>query len=103
MSVVAGVTIAFRPFQHLLTAEEQLACVAAIRRHLAPNGRLVFDLLNPSIHNLAKATDGTESNEDPPFTLPDGRVVVRRERMLDRDLIIARILEHEEADNVIIV
>jgi SAM-dependent methyltransferase len=60
------VTIPFRPFQHLLTVEEQLACLAAIRRHLAPNGRLVFD---------------------PPFILPDGRIVVRRQRMLDRDLI----------------
>jgi len=81
------VTIPFRPFQHLLTVEEQLACLAAIRRHLAPNGRLVFDLFNPSIHNLATPTDGAEGNEDPPFILPDGRIVVRRQRMLDRDLI----------------
>ncbi|MGH7339006.1 MAG: class I SAM-dependent methyltransferase [Candidatus Rokuibacteriota bacterium] len=81
------VTIPFRPFQHLLTIEDQLACLAAIRRHLAADCRLVFDVFNPSIHNLAEPPDGAETNEEPPFTLPDGRTVVRRHRMLDRDLI----------------
>jgi len=60
---------------------------AAIRRHLAPEGRLVFDVFNPSIHNLAKTVDPAETDEEPPFTLPDGRSVVRRHRMLERDLI----------------
>jgi SAM-dependent methyltransferase len=81
------VTIPFRPFQHLLTVGEQLTCLAAIRRHLGPDGRLVFDVFNPSIHNLAKPIDGTETDEEPPFTLPDGRTVIRRHRMLERDLV----------------
>jgi len=81
------VTIPFRPFQHLVTLEDQLACLAAIRRHLEPDGHLVFDVFNPSIHNLAKTADGAETDEEPPFTLPDGRTVVRRHRMLERDLI----------------
>jgi SAM-dependent methyltransferase len=81
------VTIPFRPFQHLVTVQEQLACLAAVRRHLEPDGRLVFDVFNPSIHRLAKSADGTESDEEPPFTLPDGRVVIRRHRFLERDLI----------------
>jgi SAM-dependent methyltransferase len=78
------VTIPFRPFQHLLTVADQLACLAAIRRHLATDGRLVFDVFNPSIHNLAKPADGAETDEEPPFTLADGRTVVRRHRMLAR-------------------
>jgi len=47
----------------------------------------VFDVFNPSIHNLAKPTDGAETDEEPPFTLADGRTIVRRHRMVDRDLI----------------
>lgn len=81
------VTIPFRPFQHLVTVAEQLACLAAVRRHLEPDGRLVFDIFNPWIHALAKPADGAETDEEPPFTLPDGRSVVRRHRMLERDLI----------------
>jgi len=81
------VTIPFRPFQHLVTVDDQLACIAAIRRHLEPDGHLAFDVFNPSIHNLAKQADGAETDEEPPFTLPDGRTVVRRHRMLERDLI----------------
>lgn len=81
------VTIPFRPFQHLLTVTDQLACLGAIRRHLAPDGRLVFDVFNPSIPNLAKPADSAETDEEPPFTLPDGRSIVRRHRMLERDLI----------------
>jgi SAM-dependent methyltransferase len=81
------VTIPFRPFQHLVTVQEQLACLAAVRRHLERDGRLVFDVFNPSIHRLAKPADGAETDEEPPFTLPDGRVVIRRHRFLERDLI----------------
>ena len=81
------VTIPFRPFQHLVTVQEQLACLAAVRRHLEPDGRLIFDVFNPSIHRLAKPADDAETDEEPPFTLPDGRVVIRRHRFLERDLI----------------
>jgi SAM-dependent methyltransferase len=80
-------TIPFRPFQHMLTVEDQLACLGAIRRHLAPGGRLVFDIFNPSIRNLAKPVDGAETDEEPPFTLPDGRRVVRRHRVFERNLV----------------
>lgn len=81
------VTIPFRAFQHLLIVDEQLGCLRAIRRHLTPEGRLVFDLFNPSIHNLAKRADGAETDEEPPFVLPDGRTVIRRHRILERDLV----------------
>jgi len=81
------VTIPFRPFQHLLTVQEQLACLVTVRRHLEPDGRLVFDIFNPSIHRLAKPADGAETDEEPPFRLPDGRVVIRRHRFLEFDLI----------------
>jgi len=47
------VAIPFRSFQHLLTVEDQLACLLCIRRHLAPNGRVVINIFNPDIVRIA--------------------------------------------------
>ncbi len=44
---------AFRAFQHLLTVDEQLACLGCVRRHLAPNGRLAFDVFAPFLDRTA--------------------------------------------------
>ena len=49
----ALITIPFRPFQHLLTVEDQLDCLRCIHSHLVDDGRLVLDLFNPSIDLLA--------------------------------------------------
>jgi len=38
----------YASFQHLLTVEQQLACLERCRLHLAPRGRLVLDLSNPN-------------------------------------------------------
>jgi len=81
------VTIPFRPFQHLITTEDQISCLRSIHRHLAPGGKLVLDLFNPSIPYLG-APEGTPppGSEEPEFTLPDGRRVLRRIRVPGRDL-----------------
>ena len=79
------VTIPFRPFQHLITVDEQISCLASIRRHLAADGRLILDLFNPSLDALANRKDGEEFGEEPPFTAPDGRRVVRRARIVTHD------------------
>lgn len=34
-------------FQHLLTQEDQLACLRSVRRHLAPAGLFIVDVFNP--------------------------------------------------------
>jgi SAM-dependent methyltransferase len=73
----ALVTMPFRPFQHLLTAEDQLACLTRIHRHLEDGGRLILDLFNPSLDYLVNRPVGVEMPEGPPFTMPDGRHVVR--------------------------
>lgn len=80
------ITLPFRPFQYLLTVDEQLACLRTIRRHLRSSGELVFDLFNPSVHHLAKPVDPAVTDDEPPFTHPDGRAVARRSRILERDL-----------------
>lgn len=79
------VTIPFRPFQHLLSVQDQLACLASVRRHLADGGRLVFDLFNPSLDMLVSFAGGEEFGEEPEFAMPDGRRVVRRSRIASQD------------------
>ena len=80
------VTIPFRPFQHLITVEDQLSCLDSIHRHLADGGRLILDLFNPSLPRLVEERYLAESGEEPEFTMPDGRKVVRRHRTVSRDL-----------------
>ena len=78
-------TIPFRPFQHLLTIEDQLACLATIRRHLADGGRLILDIFNPSLDALVNAPVGEEVGDEAEFTMPDGRRVVRRHKTVATD------------------
>lgn len=44
---------AFRAFQHLDTVEQQLACLACVRAHLAPGGTFAFDVFNPKLSRMA--------------------------------------------------
>ena len=80
------ITLPFRVFQYLLTVDEQLACLAAVRDHLEQAGRVILDLAEPSIPSLATPVDSAAIDEEP-FTHPDGRTIVRRHRNLERDLI----------------
>ena len=77
----ALVTIPFRPFQHLVTVAEQRACLSCIKRHLQPNGRLVFDVFNPRIDRLHDPKYQVESEDMPETALPDGRRLRRTNRV----------------------
>jgi len=48
------VYVPFRSFQHLLTVEDQLSCLASVREHLAPGGRFAVDIFNPNITMMAE-------------------------------------------------
>ena len=65
---------AFRAFQHLYTVEDQLACLACVRRHLAPGGRLAFDVFAPRLGRTAQLEE--PESADLRFTLA-GEDVVR--------------------------
>jgi SAM-dependent methyltransferase len=78
-------TIPFRPFQHLLTVEHQLACLSSIHRHLVAGGTLILDLFNPSLDALANQPLGEEFGEEPEFQTPDGRRVVRKHKTVAQD------------------
>lgn len=69
------ITTPFRPFQHLATVEEQLACLSSIRRHLTPGGTFVLDIFDPDLEILADTDRTQEFGEEAPFILNDGREV----------------------------
>jgi SAM-dependent methyltransferase len=79
------ITLPFRPFQHLTTVDDQLSCLDSIHRHLVHGGRLILDLFNPSLEALVQDNVGEEFGEEPEFTTPDGRRVVRRHTIVARD------------------
>lgn len=79
------VTLPFRPFQHLTTVADQLSCLKSIHRHLVDGGLLILDIFNPSLEALVQVNLGEEFGEEPEFTSPDGRRVIRRHRIVSRD------------------
>lgn len=62
-----------------------MACLHSIHRHLLPGGQLVLDLFNPSLPYLVDEGRQQEQGDEPEFTMPDGRRVVRRFRVAERD------------------
>jgi hypothetical protein len=78
-------TVPFRPFQHLLTVDDQLSCLSRIRHHLIEGGRLILDIFNPSLELLASGKVGQEYGEEPAFETPDGRRILRRQRTVACD------------------
>ena len=79
-------TIPFRPFQHLISVEDQLSCLACVNRHLVEGGRLILDVFNMDVRRLAGGRDEGEVGEEPEFLMPDGRRVFRRHRNWNWDL-----------------
>jgi len=70
----------FRVVQHLTTVDDQLRFLAAVARHLAPNGRFAFDVFNPYFAKLVEA-DGVEREDTPAQRLSDGRTLRRAYRI----------------------
>ena len=86
--------IPFRPFQHLLTVSDQLACLTNIHRHLAGEGRLVFDIFNPSLDMLVTKPVGEEFDSDPEVVMDNGRRVYRRGKIVRHDR-FTQVTQHE--------
>jgi SAM-dependent methyltransferase len=70
----------FRVMQHLVTIDDQLRVLDAVTRHLAPGGRFVFDVFNPSF-GMMLSHDGQEHEDTPETPLPDGRIMRRAGRV----------------------
>lgn len=79
------VTTPFRVFQHLLTVEDQLACLKCAWSHLVPGGQFILDVYNPYLPLLVDESHGEEHDEEQEFATSDGRTVVRSHRTPTRD------------------
>jgi SAM-dependent methyltransferase len=78
-------TLPFRPFQHLLSVDDQIACLRTLNRHLVNGGKIILDVFDPYLPYLAAEKFGEESEPEPEFVMPDGRQVTRRFRITGRD------------------
>jgi SAM-dependent methyltransferase len=78
-------TIPFRPFQHLTTVVDQMACLRSIHSALGADGRLILDIFNPSLQALTADNIGVEVDEDIEFLMPDGSRVRRSYCIRERD------------------
>jgi len=75
------VTVPFRAFQHLISVEEQRACLECSHQHLAPGGLLILDLFHPFPPRLVHDPKYTAEVEDlHEMQLPDGRTLRRTTR-----------------------
>jgi len=74
------VIIPFRPFQHLLETQEQLACLDCVRKHLKPGGRLIVDFFQTDPRRMH---DPAFLEETPlmEYEMPGGRHVALSERV----------------------
>ena len=81
------VTTPFRPFQHLISIEDQLSCLQCIHQHLDPDGIFILDIFNPSLDHLTANNLGEEVDAEPTFTTPDGIMVRRCSKTISRDLL----------------
>jgi len=70
----------FRVLQHLTTTDAQLGFLGSVAIHLAPGGRLAFDVFNPRFDKLVSA-DGKEREDTPDTPLKDGRSFRRTGRV----------------------
>ncbi len=69
------VIIAANSLLHLRDAEDVVSCFRSVRRHLAPGGRLVLDVFNPSVRLLAEADGVRRRRDELSFADPDRGVV----------------------------
>jgi SAM-dependent methyltransferase len=74
------IIIPFRPLQHLLEVEQQIACLECARKHLGPDGRLVLDVFQTDAERMH---DPVHQREIPvtEYKTTDGRKVRISERV----------------------
>jgi SAM-dependent methyltransferase len=73
--------VPFRVMQHFVSIDDQLDVLAEVRKRLRPDGRVVFDVFNPS-YPLMLGDRSAEVEDTPEHALPDGRTVRRTVRVL---------------------
>ena len=75
---------AFNSFLHLLTTDDQLACLRSVREYLADDGRLVLNIFAPDHNRLANKTETLVDRETDPET--------------GRDMVVTNITKRDPAN-----
>ena len=70
------ITIPFRSLQHMITADDKLSALQRIKEHLAPEGRLIFDVASPNYESLTSGF-GQEYLDSEWRSLSEGGKTVR--------------------------
>jgi len=72
----------FRPFQHLISTDDQVNCLNSVREHLTSGGLFIFDVFNPRPEVLITSTFGPITDV-PQFQMADGRKLTRVSRVIN--------------------
>ena len=78
--------IALRSFMHLLTQEEQLACLQQVSKHLRPGGYCIVTMIAPDLERLAQKP-ARDFGVPRQFDLPNGHRVARMDRLVQHDIV----------------
>ncbi len=76
------ITTPFRSFQHLISVQDQLACLNCIARHLAPGGKFILELFQTDPRRINDPVYLNKVEDTPEFELPDGRKMRRANRVV---------------------
>lgn len=74
------VIIPFRPFQHLIGVDDQMACLKHVHSHLRTGGRLAFDVFQVNLDMITDPGIFEEREDMAEFKLADGRRLRRCDR-----------------------
>jgi SAM-dependent methyltransferase len=79
------VTIPYRAFLHNLAVEDQLETLRRVREHLSDNGRLILNVFDPKVQNLAAGKWSMPANRRREFVHPrtGNRVTIKEEFTYD--------------------
>jgi SAM-dependent methyltransferase len=75
---------ALRSFMHLLTPENQLACLSQVHKHIHPDGCLILNLIAPDPERLGQPPSQAFAQRRS-FNLPNGHQVIRKQRLTEHD------------------
>jgi SAM-dependent methyltransferase len=77
--------VAAQSLSHLYTREDVEACFAAVQRHLAPGGRFIIELFNPSVKLLAREPGVRYTLPKSEYDDPNGKGKVIQTEEVDYD------------------
>ena len=75
------ITTPFRSFQHLVSIDDQLACLQCANRHLLKGGKLILDLFQTDPKRINNPKYMEETEDFPEVDLPDGGKFRRTHRI----------------------